>query len=268
MKLNWLATLLFFSCGLCAEDAKSERLNLSDAEIDTYITQLNDEQFAVRERAYKCLLACGSPVLPAIRKALNETTDTEVKSQLAKLERLCDTGGEPLSGVSVKLIVDKTEIKSGESLKFTLRFLNKNTEPQILVVNSSSQRRFTILENESAVEIQTPPPQAPVVNPVRRARSVGNVELPAHETFDLETTLVILSALPTQPDPTLETPYVVLPPGEHTLKLRVIGSGNNTEATNAPRRLYHPNGTFFMSTAGIWGESPYSNEIKITVKEK
>jgi hypothetical protein len=94
-------TILLVVCALAAAvsfhspasgDEKLQSLP-SEKEISNFILQLGDEDFATREKAQKALLRIGTPALEALRKAIRDTTDLEIRRRANEITKQIDPGG-------------------------------------------------------------------------------------------------------------------------------------------------------------------------------
>lgn len=65
----------------------------STKEMQNLISQLGDDQFTAREKAYKALLRIGKPAVPALRQAADNATDPEIQRRAKELLEQIDPGG-------------------------------------------------------------------------------------------------------------------------------------------------------------------------------
>ena len=301
--MRTLCVLFFLAIQLNAPGARAEEpappvqpsspeklKTLSAEELEKLTALLASDDFALRTTAFTALLDADKLALPHITKALEKTTDLDHKALLSKLVNLCDSGGEIQNGVSVKLIADKTEYVLGGEMKLTARFINHTNHALIVPVGRRSQvlgKKIIpypkLLDAKTTVDFRTPR----VLPPMK-----VQVEIPALSFLDYTFTIALhYNTTPAKPAPLVlrvreqeekgfvETfldsnektlRHLYWTPGrmgEHLLSITTERNSGFPALEDDPRRVYGLDG-LFSSGAAHWDGEIFSNEVKVTIKEK
>ncbi len=122
-----LLSLAFGVAGfLSASDGSKPAVNSPSESVQNLIAQLESDDFTVREKAQLELFKIGAPAVEPLKKILAERKDAtpEFRQRAQRILDLYDGGGEPANGLKLKLAVDKTAVKPGDSVTFTMMLGN------------------------------------------------------------------------------------------------------------------------------------------------
>lgn len=121
-----------------------------DPDVPALIRKLADEGLEVRDQASRELEKLGEKAVEPLRKAHADAADPEARARIAELLKKIDLelrrksfkGGKPVAGLSVRLEVDRPEVKAGGAFSFAVEILNMSGAEREFVVPAGTTRRL------------------------------------------------------------------------------------------------------------------------------